>query len=49
MTGNVGEEGARGDDVATRVREKRSWDSGLGRSAMKKEEKGGDGIGRLDA
>lgn len=49
VTGNVGEEGARGDEVATRVREKRSWDSGLGRSAMKKEERGGDGIGRLDA
>lgn len=48
-TGNGGEEGPRGDDVAVRVREKRSWDSGLGRSAMRKEEKGGDGIGRLDA
>lgn len=48
-TGNGGEEGPRGDDMAARVREKRSWDSGLGRSAMRKEEKGGDGIGRLDA
>ncbi|MCJ1469475.1 late secretory pathway protein avl9 [Pseudocyphellaria aurata] len=48
-TGNGGEEGGRGEDVAARVREKRSWDSGLGRSAMRKEAKGGDGIGRLDA
>ncbi|MCJ1428187.1 late secretory pathway protein avl9 [Sticta canariensis] len=49
VAGNVGEEGARGDEMATRVREKHSWDSGLGRSATKKEERGGDGIGRLDA
>lgn len=36
---------------AARVREKRSWDSGLGKIALRRarEEKGGDGIGRLDA
>lgn len=45
------DEGGLGEDEGARVREKRSWDSGLGKIGMRKarEEKGGDGIGRLDA